>query len=212
MVTSNVILLGAPGSGKGTQAARLVDSFGLSHISTGDLLRAEMAKESDLGKRVAGIMQEGKLVDDQTVLDLLVANCDLSSKQFIFDGFPRNLDQAKMLDEQVVKDFPTTALYLELDLEVLTSRLVNRRSCASCGEIYNLLSNPPAKTDVCDKCGGELQHRKDDTESVVKSRMEVFTSSTQPVLKYYEERGILKRVKADDAPEKVFNIVSELLG
>ncbi|MBT3235033.1 MAG: nucleoside monophosphate kinase [Bdellovibrionales bacterium] len=208
----NVILLGAPGSGKGTQAAKLVEAFGLSHISTGELLRAEMAKESELGERVSDTMQQGRLVDDQTVLELLVANCDLASKQYIFDGFPRNLDQAKMLDDQVVKDFPTTALYLEIDLEKLTKRLINRRSCSSCGEIYNLLSTPPQKTNSCDKCGGDLQQRKDDTESVVKNRMEVFTSTIDPLVKYYDERGILKRVVADDHPDQVFAAVEKLLG
>jgi len=205
---TQLILLGAPGSGKGTQAARLVSEMGYNHISTGDLLRNEIAKGSDLGQKVQGIMTRGELVDDATVLELLNANCDLSSGSYIFDGFPRNIDQAKSLDEVVIKDANHTALYFDIDLDVLAQRLVNRRTCGDCGEIYNLISKAPKTEGVCDKCQGtNLNQRKDDNEESVKTRLGVFKSTIEPVLEYYESKGALKRVNASAPSEEVFKEV-----
>ena len=148
-----LILLGAPGSGKGTQASRLVSELGYNHISTGELLRKEIKSGSELGQRVQGIMDAGKLVDDNTVLELLNANCDLSSNAYIFDGFPRNGEQSKLLDEVVIKEASSKAVYFEIDLDMLAARLTNRRTCSGCGEIYNLLSKAPKTEGVCDLCG-----------------------------------------------------------
>lgn len=207
-MSSQVILLGAPGSGKGTQAARLVSDLGFSHISTGDLLRSEIAKGSDLGERVKGIMARGELVDDNTVLELLNTNCDLSKASYIFDGFPRNIDQAKLLDDVVIKQANHTALYFEIDLDVLAQRLVNRRTCGDCGEIYNLLSKAPKTEGVCDKCQGtNLNQRKDDNEESVKTRLGVFRSTIEPVLEYYEGKGALKRINASASSDEVFEQV-----
>lgn len=200
-----LILLGAPGSGKGTQAARLVAELGYNHLSTGDLLRKEIKSDSALGKKVQGIMNEGKLVDDDTVLELLNANCDLGSSVYIFDGFPRNGEQAKALDSVVLKDTKSRAVYFEIDLEMLAARLTNRRTCSGCGEIYNLLSKAPAKQGVCDKCGGELAQRKDDNEETVKTRLQVFKETIDPVLSHYEESGRLAKIDASQAPEAVFS-------
>src|SRR5690606_4206001 len=164
-----LIFLGAPGSGKGTQAARVVKELGYQHLSTGDLLRNEIKSGSELGQRVTAIMEAGKLVDDATMMDLLRANCDLSGKQYIFDGYPRNADQANVLDENFLKTAPSKAIYFDIDLNILAERLINRRTCADCGEIYNLKSKPPKTDGVCDKCGGHnLQQRKDDNEETVK--------------------------------------------
>ncbi len=205
---TQLILLGAPGSGKGTQAARLVSDMGYNHISTGDLLRNEIAKNSELGQKVQGIMTRGELVDDTTVLELLNANCDLSSGSYIFDGFPRNIDQAKSLDEVVIKDANHTALYFDIDLDVLAQRLVNRRTCGDCGEIYNLISKAPKVEGVCDKCQGtSLNQRKDDNEESVKTRLGVFKSTIEPVLEYYEGKGALKRVNASAPSAEVFEEV-----
>ncbi len=205
---AQLILLGAPGSGKGTQAARLVSDLGYKHISTGDLLRNEIAKESELGKKVQGIMTRGELVDDTTVLELLNANCDLTSGSYIFDGFPRNLDQAKALDLEVIKDVAHKAIYFDIDLDILAERLVNRRTCGDCGEIYNLLFKAPKAKGVCDKCSGtNLNQRKDDNEESVKTRLGVFKSTIDPVLSYYEEKGALKRVKASATSAEVFEEV-----
>lgn len=205
---AQLILLGPPGSGKGTQAARLVSDLGYKHISTGDLLRNEIAKKSELGEKVQGIMTRGELVDDNTVLELLNANCDLSTGSYIFDGFPRNLDQAKSLDSEVIKDVDHLAIYFDIDLELLAQRLVNRRTCGDCGEIYNLLSKAPKTEGTCDKCGGtNLKQRKDDNEESVKTRLGVFKSTIEPVLSYYEERGALKRIKASAGSAEVFEEV-----
>jgi adenylate kinase len=199
-----LILLGAPGSGKGTQAARLVAELGYEHISTGDLLRKEIKSGSELGKKVQGIMDAGKLVDDLTVLELLNANCDLKSHQYIFDGFPRNHEQSKLLDSEVLKETKSRAVYFEIDLDMLAARLINRRTCSGCGEIYNLLSKPPVKEGTCDKCDGELTQRKDDNEETVKTRLQVFKNTVEPVLAYYEAAGRLGRINASEAPEAVF--------
>ncbi len=199
-----LILLGAPGSGKGTQAARLVAELDYNHLSTGDLLRKEIKSESELGKKVQGIMDAGKLVDDDTVLELLNANCDLGSNVYIFDGFPRNGEQAKALDSVVLKDAKSKAVYFEIDLDMLAARLTNRRTCSGCGEIYNLLSKAPSKEGVCDKCGGELTQRKDDNEETVKTRLQVFKETIDPVLAHYEATGRLARIDASQDPESVF--------
>ncbi|MBT5094878.1 MAG: nucleoside monophosphate kinase, partial [Halobacteriovoraceae bacterium] len=191
----NLILLGAPGSGKGTQANRLVSEFGYKHLSTGDLLRAEIAKESDLGQRVKGVLDRGDLVDDNMVLELLKVNCDLENASHIFDGFPRNNEQARMLDEVVLGDSTALAIYFELDLGVLKDRLVNRRTCKDCGVIYNLLFNAPKTEGVCDSCGGtNLEHRKDDNEETVSNRLQVFKDQVEPILAHYEAKGTLRRV------------------
>ncbi len=199
-----LILLGAPGSGKGTQASRLVSELGYNHISTGELLRKEIKSGSELGQRVQGIMDAGKLVDDNTVLELLNANCDLSSNAYIFDGFPRNGEQSKLLDEVVIKEASSKAVYFEIDLDMLAARLTNRRTCSGCGEIYNLLSKAPKTEGVCDLCGSSLTQRKDDNEETVKTRLQVFKETIEPVLAHYESTGRLARVDASQAPDEVF--------
>lgn len=199
-----LILLGAPGSGKGTQAANIVDELSYLHISTGDLLRNEIASGSDLGSRVKAIMDAGELVDDATVLELLQKNCDLVNSQYIFDGFPRNEAQAKSLDSEVLKDSVSKAVYFDIDLSELEQRIVNRRVCKNCGEIYNLLFKKPSREGVCDKCGStDLQLRKDDNPETVKNRLKVYKESTEPVLKYYEGQGRLSRVDASKPSEEV---------
>lgn len=205
-----LILLGAPGSGKGTQAARLVNELGYNHLSTGDLLRKEIKSGSELGNRVQGIMNAGKLVDDNTVLELLNANCDLTSTAYIFDGFPRNKDQAKALDEVVLKDASNKAVYFEIDLDMLAARLTNRRTCSGCGEIYNLLSKAPKEEGKCDLCGSSLTQRKDDNEETVKTRLQVFKDTIEPVLAHYESSGRLARVDASKAPEEVFSALKAI--
>ena len=210
MMKPQLILLGAPGSGKGTQAARLVSDLGYIHISTGDLLRAEIKSGSDLGNRVQDIMNKGGLVDDSTVLELLSANCNLESTSYIFDGFPRNIEQAKSLDNSVLKGVKSRAVYFQIDLDLLASRLVNRRTCSGCGEIYNLLSKAPKDPSVCDKCGSKLTQRKDDNEDTVKTRLGVFKETIEPVLAYYEENDRLRRLDASEGADKVFESLKEI--
>src|SRR5690606_7630749 len=200
-----LIFLGAPGSGKGTQAARVVKELGYKHLSTGDLLRNEIKSGSELGKRVTAIMDAGKLVDDATMIDLLKSNCNLSDNSYIFDGYPRNAEQAKVLDEKFLKSAKSKAIYFEIDLDMLAERLINRRTCGDCGEIYNLKSKAPKVSGVCDKCGStNLLQRKDDNEETVKTRLNVFRETIDPVLAHYEGQDRLLRVDASASSDAVF--------
>jgi adenylate kinase len=206
-----LILLGAPGSGKGTQASKLVDSLGYGHLSTGDLLRKEIKSESELGNRVKSILSEGKLVDNDTVLELLSSNCELANAHYIFDGYPRNIEQAKALDSVVLKGAVSKALYFNIDLEKLAQRLVNRRTCGGCGEIYNLISKAPVKEGVCDKCGAsDLQQRKDDNEETVVTRLNVFKGEIEPILAYYKEQNRLEEVDASGDPSLILEKIKEI--
>lgn len=206
------VFIGAPGSGKGTQAAKLVAEKGCKHISTGDLLRAEIAKGSELGKQVKAVLDAGALVSDDLVIKLIHANADLDKNSYIFDGYPRNLVQAETLDREVLKGRPSLAIYFEIDLQKLISRLTNRRTCKDCGAIYNLVSQAPQRAGVCDKCGStNMVHREDDKEEVIKKRMDVFTQNTQPVLDYYNRANRLMTVNAENSIELLYQQISSRL-
>jgi adenylate kinase len=208
----HLIILGAPGSGKGTQAARLVEK-GYMHISTGDLLRAEVAKGNELGQKVSGIISRGDLVDDNTVMALLKANCDVDKVSYIFDGFPRNVAQAEMLEAVLLQGRKTLAVYFKIDLSVLTERVVNRRTCSKCGEIYNLSSKPPRVPNVCDRCGSQdaLTQRKDDTVEVVSNRLRIFSDTVNPMLAYYKKMGSLVEVDASLPEKTVFSALEKII-
>ena len=206
---SHLIFIGAPGSGKGTQANKFLTERSFKHISTGDLLRAEIAKQSALGLEVKKVMDEGKLVSDDLVIRLLQANVDLNASQYIFDGYPRNLAQAQTLDKEVLKGSPSIAVYFEIDIARLVERLTNRRTCSNCGAIYNLVSKKPKITGTCDQCGGtDLKQRADDKEDVIKNRLQVFQDTVSPVLKYYQDLGRLIKVDAEQSPDVIFNLIS----
>jgi adenylate kinase len=206
---SHLIFIGAPGSGKGTQASKLVSDRGFKHISTGDLLRSEIAKQSTLGLEVKKVMDEGKLVSDDLVIRLLQANINLTASQYIFDGYPRNLAQAQTLDKEVLKGSPSLAVYFQIDMARLVERLTNRRTCKNCGAIYNLISKTPKITGVCDKCGStDLVQRADDKEEVITNRLKVFTDTIDPVLKYYQDLGRLMKVDAEGSVDEIFNMIS----
>lgn len=213
MMKPHLIILGAPGSGKGTQAARLVEK-GFKHVSTGDLLRNEISKGTNLGQTVADIISKGNLVDDKTVMALLKANCNVNEVSYIFDGFPRNVAQAKMLDAELLSGKDTLAIYFKIDLNVLIDRVVNRRTCGNCGEIYNLISKKPKIENVCDKCGAvdSLKQRKDDTVEVVSNRLQIFKETVDPMLDFYKSKNALVVIDASMEPDKVFeelrNIIS----
>ncbi len=206
---SHLIFIGAPGSGKGTQASKFVAGKGFKHISTGDLLRAEVLKKSALGLEVKMVMDEGKLVSDELVIRLLQANIDLAASQYIFDGYPRNLAQAQTLDKEVLKGGPSISVYFEIDMTKLVERLTNRRTCGNCGAIYNLISKKPKITGTCDQCGStNLIQRADDKEEVIKNRLQVFQDTVSPVLKYYQDLGRLLKVDAEKFPDEIFNMIS----
>ncbi|HVS18316.1 MAG TPA: adenylate kinase [Planctomycetota bacterium] len=202
-----LILLGPPGAGKGTQAARLSARMGLRHISTGDLFRDHLERKSDLGEKARGYMERGELVPDGLVLDMLrerVSQLDCRDG-FVLDGFPRTVPQAEAL-ETLLGDqgVAARALSLEVDDEVLVARLTGRRVCKRDGShIQHVLYSPPATAGVCDTCAGELYQRKDDSEDVVGRRLEVYREQTAPLLDFYEQRGILESIDGDRPPEVV---------
>ncbi len=202
----NLIFLGAPGSGKGTQSSKLVESEGYGHVSTGDLLRKEIAKESELGQTIKGVMASGDLVSDELVVELLKANLDLDKKAYIFDGYPRNIEQAKTLDG-ILGDYPRLAIYFSIDTDKMVERLTNRRMTKDGKYIYNLKTNPPRKDGICDVTGESLIQRKDDTEEVVRNRMEVFEKTMGEVKHHYATQGNLVEVDADQSMEDVYNAI-----
>lgn len=209
---SHLIFIGAPGSGKGTQAAKLVSLKGLKQVSTGDLLRGEIAKGTELGKEVKSVMDTGNLVSDDLVVRLLQANINLESEQYIFDGYPRNLAQAQTLDKEVLKGVKATAVYFDIDQNKLIERLTNRRTCKDCSTIYNLISKKPKIEGVCDKCGGtNLVQRADDKEDVIRNRLEVFQKTVDPVLDYYKQSNRLVVVNADKSEDEIFSKISSIL-
>jgi len=206
---SHLIFIGAPGSGKGTQATRFVSDKNFKHISTGDLLRAEIAKKSELGLEVKKVMDAGQLVSDDLVIRLLQANINLEDSQYIFDGYPRNIAQSKTLDAEVLKSAKSTAIYFKIDMSMLVQRLTNRRTCKDCGAIYNLISKKPKIEGTCDQCGGmNLVQRADDKEEVIENRLKVFQDTINPVLKYYQDLGRLVEVNAEESPDGIFNKIS----
>lgn len=206
---SHLIFIGAPGSGKGTQASKLVADRGFKHISTGDLLRAEIAKQSSLGLEVKKVMDAGQLVSDDLVIRLLQANIDLNASQYIFDGYPRNIAQVQTLDKEVLKGATSMVVYFEINMSKLVERLTNRRTCKDCGAIYNLISKKPKITGTCDQCGGtNLVQRADDKEDVITNRLKVFQDTVDPVLKYYQDLGRLMKVDAELSPDVIFNQIS----
>lgn len=209
---AQLVLLGAPGSGKGTQASRLVSEMSYKHVSTGDLLRGEIKKGTDLGQKVDGILKAGDLVDDQTMLELLRANIDLSSGNYIFDGFPRNIDQAKALEVAVLGDAEYKGIFFNMPTETLVERLTNRRTCKDCNAVYNLKFLPPKEEGVCDKCGGtNLYQRDDDQEDVIRNRMLVYNDGVGPILEYYRQSNRLIEVDASRDIEEVFKDVKSSL-
>jgi len=197
----NIIIIGAQGSGKGTHSDRLSEKLGIPHISTGDIFRAEVKKGSELGKKVEGILNSGKLVPDEIVNEVLKKRLSEkdAKKGFILDGYPRNLEQAKNLDKIAKIDH---VLYLEISDEKAIERISNRWQCKNCNTIYNLITLPPKKPGICDKCGGPLYQRDDDKEENVKKRLKIFHEITEPIIKYYKKKGILDIVNSESEVEE----------
>jgi len=199
---AKIVLLGAPGSGKGTQAKRLCQELGLTLISTGDLLREAVRNNTPLGVKAKGFMDAGKLVPDELVIGLIKEKVKGLKGGFLLDGFPRNLEQAKMLD--TIADV-NMAVNLDVDEQIIVDRIVNRRSCKQCNEVYHLVAKPTKVQGVCDKCGGELYQRTDDTETVVRERLKGYKERTLPLVKLYQDRGILINVDGQGEIDDVFD-------
>ncbi len=210
-----IVLLGAPGSGKGTQAKLIVEKYGIPQISTGDLLRAAVAAGTELGKRAKAAMDAGELVSDDIVLGMIrerLAEPD-TEKGFILDGFPRNLSQAEALDallDELGKPLQA-AILIDVPFDSLLKRLTGRLTCEKCGAVYNIYTNPPKQEGVCDKCGGKLIHRADDNEETIRNRLQVYQEQTEPLIDYYEKQGKLHRIDGEGDIQAIFQAVSAVL-
>lgn len=206
----NIVLLGAPGAGKGTQAQRLVEEFGFAHVSTGDLLRAAIKAGSELGQKAKGYMDAGKLVPDELVIDLVKERlgADDAQRGFILDGFPRNTAQAVTLDSELAAMERTldAALLVSVEPAVIVDRLSSRRTCRDCGY------TAPAGVDVCPRCSGEMYQRDDDKPETIQRRLDVYESQTAPLVEYYKGHSILKEVDGDRPVDEVYADVKTLLG
>jgi len=210
----NIILLGYPGSGKGTQAQVLSQKLGMFHVSTGDIFREELSKKTQLGQEVVGYLSTGRLVPDKLVLEVIKARLNAETRGLLFDGFPRTVDQAEGLDSWASSRGQAidAVLFLNVTEEEVVSRLGARRTCSGCGRIYNVITSPPAKENVCDACGKPLTIREDDKPEVVTRRIQVYKDQTEPLLAYYRSSGNFFEVDGGLAPEAVAEKVAALLG
>ena len=208
----NLILLGAPGAGKGTQAEMLAAKLEIPTISTGNMLREAMANGSDLGKQVKQAMDEGKLVSDELVLGIVKERTAKPDCQngFILDGVPRTLAQAKALDEMGVR--LDHVVSLEIDDAVIEGRMTGRRVCPKCGASYHITANPPKKDNTCDQCGAELTIRKDDAPETVKSRLAIYHETTEVLKDYYAAQNKLRIVEGNQSIEGAFQDILKVLG
>jgi len=211
-----LVLLGAPGAGKGTQAKKLIEKYRIPQISTGDILRKAVADGTPLGKEAKSYMDSGGLVPDSVVIGLVkerIAQGDCKTG-YILDGFPRTTPQAEALDKVLaeMKAPLDTALVVDVDMDILMKRLTGRRTCKNCQQMYNVHFGPPKKEGACDKCGGELFQRADDKEETIKNRLDVYGKSTAPLIDYYRNKNILKSVEGMGSVDDIFNKVCKILG
>ena len=211
-----IILVGAPGAGKGTQAEAIKGKYPIAHISTGDILRANVKAGTELGKNAKGYMDAGKLVPDEVIIAMVESRLQEPDckEGFLLDGFPRTTPQAEALDLLLEKLGIALDAVVELDVddEVVVQRLTTRPGCKSCGEIYNTLFKPTKVECVCDKCGGEVIQRDDDKESVIRNRLSVFHEQTTPLIEYYRNKEILLTVDATGGKDAVLNLLEKRKG
>ena len=206
-----LILLGAPGAGKGTQADFITEKLGIPVVSTGNLLRSAIAHGTELGKKAASYMDNGSLVPDELVLDLVrerISQPDCR-KGMVFDGFPRTLAQAEALDKVMEVDM---VLFLKVEDEVIVQRMSGRRTCPECQTTYHVVSHPPRVEGICDKCGAALGIRKDDRPEVVRQRLAVYHKQTEPIVKYYQQKGLLRVIDTEETVEGTSALVAQALG
>ncbi len=211
----NIILIGPPGVGKGTQGTRLRDHYNIPLISTGDILREAVKEGTPLGRQAKEYMDRGELVPDEVVVGIVGERlrCSDCSGGFILDGFPRTIAQAEALEELLRRDGKaiTDVIMLDVPEEEIIRRLSGRRICRRCGAAYHVVFNPPKEEGRCDRCGGELYQRDDDNEETVRARLRVYNSQTRPLIEYYEERGLLRRVDGVDTIEGIFERITRIL-
>ena len=212
----NLVLLGPPGAGKGTQAARIVEKYAIPHISTGDIFRKNIKEGTELGKKAQEYMNKGELVPDSLVIEIALdrPNEDDCKVGFLLDGFPRTVEQAEALDAYLAEKDQKVDKVLDMDVkkEILMERLTGRRVCKDCGATYNVVGMPPKKEGICDVCGGELYQRADDTAETVENRIEVYNSQTKPLIDYYEAAGNIVHMDGSIGYEELFAEIVKLLG
>lgn len=210
-----IIMLGAPGAGKGTQAKQISSRYEIPHISTGDIFRANIKNGTELGKKAKEYMDQGALVPDELTCDLVMDRIkqDDCKNGFVLDGFPRTIPQAEALDNALTKigekmDF---AINVDVPDENIVTRMSGRRACLECGATYHIVSIPPKKEGICDNCGSKLVLRDDDKPETVQKRLDVYHEQTQPLIDYYDKQGILKTVDGTVSAEQVFTDITAIL-
>lgn len=212
----NIVIMGPPGAGKGTQAKLISAKFSIPHISTGDIFRKNIASNTILGLKAKSYIDNGDLVPDDITISLVVERLkeEDSRDGFLLDGFPRTVTQAVALDDYLKEhhDELDAVLLLNIPRNVIIDRMTGRRTCTSCGASYNIRYNPPVISDKCDICGSSIIQRKDDTEETVKERLEVYDSQTEPMINYYLERKILKEIDGTKTIDEVFKSICSSLG
>ena len=211
-----IIMLGAPGAGKGTQAKRIAAKYGIPHISTGDIFRANIKNGTELGKKAKTYMDQGLLVPDELVVDLVVdrVNQDDCENGYVLDGFPRTIPQAEALTEALEKMGQKVDFAIDVNVpdENIVKRMGGRRACVTCGATYHMVYAPTKKEGICDTCGGELILRDDDKPETVQKRLNVYHDQTQPLIDYYTSQGILRTVDGTVDIDDVFRAITEFLG
>ena len=212
----NLILLGPPGAGKGTQAAKIVEKYDIPHISTGDIFRANIKEGTELGKKAPEYMNRGELVPDELVVEIATDRLmkDDCRNGFLLDGFPRTVFQAEKLDEFLASQGKKVDHVLDIQVgrEELMKRLTGRRVCKKCGASYHIVNIPPKKEGICDVCGAELEQRKDDNEETAANRIEVYEKETMPLVDYYEKAGNIAHIDGTTGLENVFADIAGIIG
>ena len=212
----NLILLGPPGAGKGTQAAKIIEKYEIPHISTGDIFRENIKEGTPLGKKAQEYMNRGELVPDSLVIEIATDRLtkDDCKEGFLLDGFPRTVEQAEALDKFLAEDGKKVDHVLDIDVaaDILMKRLTGRRVCKGCGATFHITNIPPKVEGVCDVCGEELYQRDDDTEETVANRIEVYNSQTKPLIDYYENIGNIAHLDGSINPEELLAEIVKILG
>lgn len=211
-----IVMLGAPGAGKGTQAKMIAEKYGIPHVSTGDIFRANIKEGTELGKEVKSYMDQGLLVPDELTVKILLDRVGKEDCQngFILDGFPRTIPQAEVLDKALAElgDAIDYAINVDVPDEHIIGRMTGRRACPTCGATYHIVHIPPRQEGICDGCGKELVLRDDDKLETVKKRLDVYHEQTQPLIEYYQEKGILRTINGTAAMQDVFTEIINILG
>jgi len=211
-----LILLGGPGSGKGTQGAVISERYSIPEVSTGDLFRKHVAEKTPLGQKADDYMKKGQLVPDELVLSMVEERLDQSdcANGYLLDGFPRTLAQAASLKKMLAKRGTALDHVVLIDVldEAIVARLSARRTCSSCGTIYNLNLSPPKKAGVCDKCGGKLTQREDDMPETIRQRLRIYHQATEPLIAYYRKEGLVRQVDGSKSPQEVSRAIIAALG